>query len=260
MPYLADLGHKSRLRLADHAARAGSTHGYDIIDHNALNPEIGTRTEFEQFVAALHQRRAGTHPRLRAESHGRRRRKPVVDGRPRCGAAVPRTQTFFDIDWHPGKRELRDKVLLPFLGSPFGELERGELVLGFDHERGTFSIVYHEMRFPVTPASYARILGAARGSWDVVSRTALHRRSCSPRMRLRDNWNGRSTRRRTELRERADELKLRLAKRRATQKFPNSSMPPRADERHARRFRELRGSHAIAARTAIPAGLLARCA
>ena len=24
-------------------ARAGSMHGYDIVDHDALNPEIGTR-------------------------------------------------------------------------------------------------------------------------------------------------------------------------------------------------------------------------
>ena len=38
-------------------ARPGSEHGYDIIDHNALNPEIGSMEDFERFVAALREHR-----------------------------------------------------------------------------------------------------------------------------------------------------------------------------------------------------------
>ena len=34
-------------------ARPGSTHGYDIVDHSVLNPEIGTEQSYEEFVAAL---------------------------------------------------------------------------------------------------------------------------------------------------------------------------------------------------------------
>ena len=34
-------------------ARPGSTHGYDIVDHNALNPELGGEAAFERMVAAL---------------------------------------------------------------------------------------------------------------------------------------------------------------------------------------------------------------
>src|SRR5690349_1821335 len=32
---------------------SGSTHGYDIVDHSTLNPELGTTEEFNAFTAAL---------------------------------------------------------------------------------------------------------------------------------------------------------------------------------------------------------------
>ncbi len=68
---------------------------------------------------------------------------------------------FFDIDWEPAKAELRRKVLLPFLGDHYGQvLERGELELRFDSAAGSLSIWYHEHRFPITPRSYARVLGS----------------------------------------------------------------------------------------------------
>ena len=35
-------------------ARAGSRHGYDIVDHNALNPEIGSRDDFVCAVLGEH--------------------------------------------------------------------------------------------------------------------------------------------------------------------------------------------------------------
>src|SRR5581483_9148691 len=34
-------------------ARAGSRHGYDIVDHNAINPEIGSEEEFRSLVREL---------------------------------------------------------------------------------------------------------------------------------------------------------------------------------------------------------------
>ncbi|HUQ27942.1 MAG TPA: alpha-amylase family glycosyl hydrolase, partial [Usitatibacter sp.] len=52
-PYLAKLGVSHMYCSPYLKARPGSKHGYDIIDHGALNPEIGTRADFDAFVAAL---------------------------------------------------------------------------------------------------------------------------------------------------------------------------------------------------------------
>src|SRR5690606_33334343 len=61
---------------------------------------------------------------------------------------MSRFADYFDIDWHPFKRELHNKVLLPFLGGQYGEiLERGELQLTFD--QGRFTIQYWDTPFPI---------------------------------------------------------------------------------------------------------------
>src|SRR5881398_1365371 len=53
VPYLRDLGISHCYASPYLKARPGSTHGYDIIDHSGLNPEIGTTDDYEAWVAAL---------------------------------------------------------------------------------------------------------------------------------------------------------------------------------------------------------------
>src|SRR5205807_2690352 len=53
LPYLKALGVGDCYASPILKARPDSTHGYDICDHNALNPELGTQEDFEQFTAAL---------------------------------------------------------------------------------------------------------------------------------------------------------------------------------------------------------------
>ena len=38
------------------AANPESLHGYDIVNHNELNPEIGSRQDYDALVAELHRR------------------------------------------------------------------------------------------------------------------------------------------------------------------------------------------------------------
>lgn len=59
VPYLSRLGISHVYCSPYLKARAGSVHGYDVIDHNRLNPEIGSREDFEAFVAALRARGMG---------------------------------------------------------------------------------------------------------------------------------------------------------------------------------------------------------
>src|SRR6266581_1702130 len=67
---------------------------------------------------------------------------------------------YFDIDWHPLKSDLRDKVLLPILSDQYGRvLERGELRVRF--EEGTFYLRYGDRRLPIAPGTYRYVLDIA---------------------------------------------------------------------------------------------------
>jgi (1->4)-alpha-D-glucan 1-alpha-D-glucosylmutase len=160
IPYLHSLGISHCYVSPYLRARPGSMHGYDIIDHNALNPEIGTPADYDDFVEELHRHDMGQILDIVPNHMG-------VMGSDNTwwldvlenGEASDYAE-FFDIDWNPFKEELQGKVLIPVLGDQYGiELERGELKLVFDQERGEFSIFYHQHRFPVDPSEYPRILG-----------------------------------------------------------------------------------------------------
>lgn len=160
-PYLAMLGVSHVYASPFLKARAGSTHGYDIIDHNAFNPEIGDEEAFEAFGDSLVGCGLGVildfvpnHMGIGRDDNGWW--LDVLE----WGEESPYAG-FFDIDWTPAKPELRGKVLIPVLGDHYGRvLEAGDLKLTFDANSGGFDIRYYEHRFPVTPGEYEQILRA----------------------------------------------------------------------------------------------------
>ncbi|HSD59808.1 MAG TPA: malto-oligosyltrehalose synthase [Burkholderiales bacterium] len=160
VPYLHELGVSHCYASPLLKARPGSTHGYDIVDHNALNPEIGDAGDLERFVEALRARGMGlildivpNHMGVQGSDNGWW--LDVLENGP-----ASRYARYFDIDWAPLKEELRGKVLLPVLGDHYGRvLESGELWLEFDPARGELSVRYHRHRFPIDPREYPRVLG-----------------------------------------------------------------------------------------------------
>ncbi|MBC7954091.1 MAG: malto-oligosyltrehalose synthase [Rhodospirillaceae bacterium] len=162
VPYLAALGISHLYVSPILKARAGSQHGYDIIDHNALNPELGDRAAFERLAARLAQHGMGlvvdfvpNHMGVGGADNGWW--LDVLE----WGEDSPYAR-FFDIDWQPPRRELKGKVLLPFLGDHYGAvLERGELVPKFDRDEGTLSVWYWGHRYPISVRDYPEILQAA---------------------------------------------------------------------------------------------------
>jgi (1->4)-alpha-D-glucan 1-alpha-D-glucosylmutase len=159
VPYLAELGISHVYCSPYFRARAGSNHGYDVVDHNSLNPEIGDRADFERFVAEL-------------RAHGMGHVLDIVPNHVGIMGAdnawwmdvlengqASMYADFFDIDWSPANPALADKVLVPVLGDAYGVvLESGEIVLRFEPESGSFSVFYHEHRFPLDPRTYPRVL------------------------------------------------------------------------------------------------------
>src|SRR5438477_3653060 len=160
VPYLHALGVSDAYSSPYFQARADSLHGYEISDHNKLNATIGSREEYDAWVTELHAHQMGQ----------------VLDFVPNhMGIAEPLNQwwmdvlengpssihaQYFDIDWHPLKSDLHDKVLLPILGDQYGRvLERGELKVHF--AEGAFYLTYFDHQFPIAPGTYRFILELA---------------------------------------------------------------------------------------------------
>jgi len=159
LPYLGSLG-VSHLYLSPVTeARRGSTHGYDVIDHNEVRAAFGGREGLDRLLAACVDRGL----------------KVILDWVPNHAGVGPRNAywqdvlaygpnspyaRYFDVDWRPLKPELDGKVHLPFLGRPYGEaLDEGEIGLGYAD--GRFYATYFESRFALAPATYGVLLEAA---------------------------------------------------------------------------------------------------
>ncbi|MEW6681445.1 MAG: malto-oligosyltrehalose synthase [Nitrospirota bacterium] len=157
IPYLHALGVTDCYTSPYLKAVPGSRHGYDVVDPTTLNPELGTQTDYNAFVAALARHDMGhlldvvpNHMGIAASANAWW--LDVLENGPSSRYAA-----FFDIDWHPLKLELNEKVLLPILGNQYGmSLENQEILLGYSD--GTFVIRYYDHTLPVAPKSYTRIL------------------------------------------------------------------------------------------------------
>ena len=175
-------------------ARAGSTHGYDIVDHNQVNEELGGEAALASLMEALRARGMGLILDIVPNHMGVGGADNVwwLDvlewGRSSLYA------DYFDVDWEPPDASMRGRMLAPFLGRPYGEcLAAGELVLRFDASDGRLFVGYHDHRFPISPRDYASVLlttggaleGAARLFGEVSGgRTEMRRRAEAARHEL----------------------------------------------------------------------------
>lgn len=151
VPYLDRLGITDLYCSPILEARPGSLHGYDVINHRRLNPELGGDTAYRGLVAALHAVDMGqivdiVPNHMSVESP---RTNPWWHDVLENGPSSPYAR-FFDVEWKPVKPELADKVLLPILGDQYGiVLERGELELGFSD--GALCLRYYDRELPINP-------------------------------------------------------------------------------------------------------------
>ncbi len=163
LPYLVRLGVSHVYCSPIQRARAGSMHGYDVVAHHEINPELGGLEGFERFCAALREHGLGQLLDMVPNHMG------VAGGENAWwmdvlenGPASLYAQ-HFDIDWRPLNPELAGKVLLPVLGDHYGDvLASGDLALRFQRETGSLTLHYFEHHFPIAPESYAPVLMRAQ--------------------------------------------------------------------------------------------------
>jgi (1->4)-alpha-D-glucan 1-alpha-D-glucosylmutase len=156
VPYLAKLGVSDFYASPYLKASPGSTHGYDCVDHQQLNPEVGSPESHAALCGELKQHGLGqvldVVPNHMGIERFNRLWFDVLENGPSSVYAK-----YFDIDWAPVKSELRDKVLLPILGDQYGiVLENGELKLGY--RDGAFFIHYYDHLLPLAPRQYGHVL------------------------------------------------------------------------------------------------------
>jgi len=158
VPYLQRLGISHLYLSPVTEAPEGSSHGYDVVDHNKLREELGGEEGFESLREACVAARMGL----------------LLDFVPNHAGVGPENiywqdvltygphsvhARFFDVDWEPLKPELRQKMLLPFLGRPYGQaLDAGEIGMVWEDHR--LSASYFDHRFALRPESYVAVLEA----------------------------------------------------------------------------------------------------
>ncbi|MFZ2007240.1 MAG: malto-oligosyltrehalose synthase, partial [Stellaceae bacterium] len=183
VPYLAELGVSHIYASPLTEARPGSTHGYDIVNHNRLNPEIGTEEEFQALVAALHEHGMGLVLDIVPNHMGIGPDNAWWLDVLEWGEASPYAR-YFDINWDAPRTDLKGRVLLPVLGDQYGAiLEQGEITLKFDADAGSFSLWYYEHRFPVSPLCYSTILAAGGAPLGPLANNFAALRRARPRGR-----------------------------------------------------------------------------
>src|SRR5580698_8462300 len=140
-------------------AAPGSTHGYDVVDHQSVNRELGGSAAHNRFCAKLGELGLGqvldivpNHMSLGKEN---RYWWDVLEN-----GTSSRYASFFDIDWQPQEERLRDKVLVPILGDQYGRvLKSGGIKVLRDGT--TFQVECAGQTLPVAPPSLPVILARA---------------------------------------------------------------------------------------------------
>jgi (1->4)-alpha-D-glucan 1-alpha-D-glucosylmutase len=178
VPYLKDLGITHLYASPFLKARPGSTHGYDIVDHERVNPELGGEEALLRLNQALKQHDLGLILDFVPNHMG----VGLADNAwwldvLEWGQKSPYAQAF-DIDWDALPHWRHPAVLLPILGRPYGDvLQSGEIELKFDADSGSFAAWYFAHKLPINPQRYGEMLrtivAAAQASAEPAGRALL---------------------------------------------------------------------------------------
>lgn len=157
--YLKELGISHVYSSPYLQAAPGSMHGYNVVDHDCVNEELGGEAGHERFCARLKELGLGqvldivpNHMATGPQNHAW---WDVLENGPSS-----RFATWFDIDWHSNEVKLQNKVLIPVLGDQYGRaLSANQLKV--EQQCGLFRVVYMDNRFPLAPKSLVAALARA---------------------------------------------------------------------------------------------------
>ncbi len=156
IPYLKKLGISTIYASPISQARKGSTHGYDVVNANQINPEIGTEEEFTELTTLLKENGMTWLQDIVPNHMAYTVENPWIKDLLEKGEASKYYQ-YFDVNWNHPNVTYKNKIMLPVLGSTQEEvLRKGEIKLVFD-EAG-FQFAYFDNKYPLRIEDYAHIL------------------------------------------------------------------------------------------------------
>jgi (1->4)-alpha-D-glucan 1-alpha-D-glucosylmutase len=171
-PYLERLGISHVYLSPILAARRGSAHGYDTVDHARINPELGGLDDFRAMATRFRHHGLGiildivpNHMGVGGDQNTQW--LDVLEWGERS-----RYASWFDINWRPSEPTLQGRLLAPFLGTSFAEaLADGTLALRVDRDTGELAVwIGSDHKHPLSLASYPQVTDPVPGLGDLSSR------------------------------------------------------------------------------------------
>ncbi len=162
LPYLEELGISHVYASPIFKSSRGSDHGYNVVDHNSLNSELGSDMDFDSLIDSVTNRRMfwlqDIVPNHMAFDSENGMLMDVLEKGQRSEFF-----SFFDIDWEHAYENIKGRVLAPLLGRFYGEsLEDSEISLCFGPQG--FSIKYYDLNLPLAIDSYSFVLSHRIGT------------------------------------------------------------------------------------------------
>ena len=159
VPYLRELGISHVYCSPYMQAAKGSMHGYDVVDQQRVNEELGGEEGHARFLECLKQQELGQLldivPNHMATGPENKYWWDVLENGP-----ASRFAEWFDVDWNSAEVKLQNKVLIPVLGDQYGHvLDKHEITIEYDGD--SFTVHYFDHVFPLAPRSLAVPLSTA---------------------------------------------------------------------------------------------------
>jgi len=154
--YLLNLGISDIYASPIFKTKKGSMHGYDIVDPNEINPELGSFEDYDKLANLVKEKGIGwlqdIVPNHMAYDTDNKMLTDIFENGP-----LSKYYGYFDVDWDYPDISLKGKLLSPFLGEFYGEaIDQKKIQLKFA-ENG-FYVNYYDFSFPIKIDSYIKLL------------------------------------------------------------------------------------------------------
>ena len=169
LSYLHQLGIKTIYASPIFEAVPGSVHGYDALNPNEINPEIGTPEQLQNLSSRLKENGMFWLQDIVPNHMAFDTRNPwLMDVLEKGQHSV--YASFFDAGWN--NAEHKGKLMVPFLGDSLqNTIRKGELKLAYAEPRLVFR--YFNAEYPLGLSSYRKVLQTEASGYQAVQELLL---------------------------------------------------------------------------------------